>query len=149
GGAAIAVRADASMETDVVRIASEAERAFGGFDAWVNNAAVSAYGTCLDVSIDDMRRIMDTNFWGVVYGSRVACARLRKHGGALINMGSVLSETAVPLQGIYSASKQAIKGWTDALRQELLAEGAPVSVTLIKPSAIGTPYAEHSEKYIE
>jgi short-subunit dehydrogenase len=148
GAKAIAVEADVSVESDVVRVADEAARVFGGFDTWVNNAAVSAYGTCLDVSIADMRRIMDTNFWGVVYGSRVACGRLRRRGGALINLGSVLSDRAVPLQGVYSASKHAIKAWTDALRVELEADGAPVSVTLVKPSAIGTPYAEHAAKYM-
>jgi short-subunit dehydrogenase len=147
-GQAIAVVADVSSERDVGRIADEARRAFGGFDTWVNNAAVSAYGSCTDVSLDDMRRIMDVNFWGMVYGSRVACNHLRQHGGALINVGSVVSDRAVPLQGIYSASKHAIKGWTDTLRTELAHVGAPVSVTLIKPAQIDTPYAEHSAKYL-
>lgn len=148
GGAALAVVADVSNEADVARVADEARRAFGGFDSWVNNAAVSAYGRCLDVTIEDMRRIVDTNLWGVVYGSRVACEQLRRTGGALINVGSVLSDRAVPLQGIYSASKHAIKAWTDALRVELAHEGAAVSVTLIKPGAINTPYAEHAKNYL-
>jgi NAD(P)-dependent dehydrogenase (short-subunit alcohol dehydrogenase family) len=148
GGQAVAVVADVSSPDDVGRIADEAERAFGGFDSWVNDAAVSAYGSCTDVSLDDMRRIMEVNFWGMVYGSRIACAHLRRHGGALINVGSVVSDRAVPLQGMYSASKHAIKGWTDTLRTELAHAGAPVSVTLIKPAAIDTPYAEHSAKYL-
>ena len=147
GGEAVAVIADVASEDDVARIAEEARTAFGGFDTWVNNAALSAYGSCLEVSLDEMRRIMDTNFWGIVHGSRVACAQLRRTGGALINMGSVVSDRAVPLQGVYSASKHAIKGWTDSLRTELAFEDAPVSVTLIKPSAIGTPYAEHASNY--
>jgi short-subunit dehydrogenase len=147
-GNAIAVTADASSEPDVRHIAQEAARAFGGFDTWVNNAAVSAYGRCLDVPLDSMRRIMETNFWGVVYGSRVACEHLRRRGGALINLGSIVSDRAAPLQGMYSASKHAIKGWTDALRMELAHDGAPVSVTLIKPAAINTPYAEHAENYL-
>jgi short-subunit dehydrogenase len=147
-GIALEVVADVTSEEDVRRIADEAVRAFGGFDTWVNNAAVSAYGACLDVSLDDMRRIMDTNFWGMVYGARVACERLRQTGGSLINLGSIVSDRAVPLQGIYSASKHAIKGWTDSLRTELMHEGAPVSVTLIKPAAINTPYAEHARNYL-
>jgi short-subunit dehydrogenase len=147
GGKALAVVADVSLLGDVERVAAEARRQFGGFDTWVNNAAVSAYGSSLDVSLDDMRRIMDTNFWGVVHGSRVACHHLRQHGGALINLGSVLSDRAVPFQGAYSASKHAIKAWTDALRDELTYEGAPVSVTLIKPAAVDTPYAEHAHNY--
>jgi short-subunit dehydrogenase len=146
-GDAIAVTCDVSSEDDVRRVAARAIDAFGRIDTWVNNAAVSAYGTCLEVSSADMRRIMDVNFWGVVHGSRVACGHMREHGGALINLGSVLSDRAVPLQGAYSASKHAIKGWTDALRVELGVEGVPISVTLIKPSAIGTPYAEHASNY--
>jgi short-subunit dehydrogenase len=147
GGQAIAVQADVGSETDVRHIAAEAIRAFGGFDTWVNNAGVSIYGRGLDVPIPDMRRVFETNVWGVVYGSRVACEHLRHRGGALINLGSELSDKAAPLQAIYSASKHAVKGWTDALRMELDYEGLPVSVTLIKPGPIDTPYTEHARNY--
>ena len=71
------------------------------------------------------------------------------NGGALINLGSVESDYAIPLQGMYSASKHAVKGFTDALRIELQDAGAPVSVTLIKPWAIGTPLREHVKNYFE
>jgi len=60
-----------------------------------------------------------------------------------------VSDQAVPLQAIYSASKHAVKGWTDALRMELEYESAPVSVTLIKPGPIDTPYTEHAKNYLE
>jgi hypothetical protein len=75
----------------------------------------------------------------------VACTYLRERGGALINVGSVLSDVAIPIQGTYCASKHAVKGYTDALRMELEEEGAPISVTLIKPSAIDTPYTRHAK----
>lgn len=101
------------------RIADTAINEFGGFDTWVNNAGVSIYGPLVEVSIEDMRQLFETNFWGVVYGSRIACEHLRQRGGALINIGSVLSDRAIPLQGIYCASKHAVKGFTDALRMEL------------------------------
>jgi short-subunit dehydrogenase len=149
GARAIAVVADVGSEGEVQRIADEAVREYGGFDTWVNNAGASVYGTCLEVSIDDMRRVFETNFWGVVYGSRVAGAHLRRRGGALINLGSELSDRAAPLQGIYSASKHAVKGWTDALRAELEYDHAPISVTLIKPGPIDTPYTEHAKNYLE
>ena len=149
GGQAIAVVADVGIEADVERIARSAIDEYGGFDTWVNNAAGSVYGECLDVTIDDMKRVIDTNFWGVVYGSRAACRHLRARGGALINVGSEVSDRAVPLQGIYSASKHAVKGWTDALRAELEYAGAPISVTLIKPGPIDTPYAQHAKNYLE
>jgi NAD(P)-dependent dehydrogenase (short-subunit alcohol dehydrogenase family) len=149
GGDAVAVVADVGREADVDRIAATAIQHYGGFDTWVNNAAGSVYGDCLDVAIEDMKRVIDTNFWGVVYGSRAACRHLLSRGGALINIGSEVSDRAVPLQGIYSASKHAVKGWTEALRTELEHAGAPISVTLIKPGPIDTPYAEHAKNYLE
>ncbi|MDB6123623.1 MAG: yxnA [Pedosphaera sp.] len=149
GGEAAYVVADVGKEEDVQRIADKAIERFGGFDTWVNNAGVSIYGNLLDVPMEDMRRLFDTNFWGLIHGSRVAAKHLRKYGGALINIGSTLSDRAIPVQGIYCASKHAVKGFTDALRMELEAEKAPVSVTLIKPAAIDTPYTQHAKNYLE
>ena len=80
----------------------------------------------------------------MVIGSRIAATHLRRHGGALINLGSVLSDRAVPMQAAYCASKHAVKGFTNAFRMELEADGAPVSVTLIKPGAIDTMFEEHA-----
>jgi len=145
GGKAIHVAGDVGLPDDVQKIANEAIRRFGGFDTWVNNAGVSIYGPVLDQTLPDQRRLFDTNYWGVVHGSIVACNHLRVRGGALINIGSVLSDVAIPIQGTYCATKHAVKGYTDALRMELEEEGAPISVTLIKPSAIDTPYTKHAK----
>ena len=149
GGQAVHVVADVSKREDVRAIARRAEEAFGGFDTWVNNAGVSIYGRLEEVPVEEMRQLFETNFWGLVYGSLEAAAHLKQRGGALINIGSVLSDRAIPLQGIYSASKHAVKGFTDALRTELEEEGAPISVTLVKPNAIDTPYAEHAKNYMD
>lgn len=148
GGEAIYVRADVGNFEDVRRVGEEALRRFGGFDTWVNNAGVSIYGRIMDVPLEDHRRLFDTNYWGVVHGTQVAVEHLRQRGGALIQIGSVLSDRAIPLQGTYCATKHAVKGYTDALRMELEAENAPVSVTLIKPSAIDTPYKEHARNLL-
>lgn len=148
GGEATYVIADVGDEADVLKIASAAKERFGGFDTWVNNAGVSIYGKFTDVPIEDQRRLFETNYWGVVYGSLAAVQQLRQRGGALINVGSVLSDRAIPLQGAYCASKHAVKGFTDALRMELEHEGAPISVSLIKPSAIDTPYTDHAKNYL-
>ena len=149
GGEAVYVVADVGREEDVRRVAEEALRRFGRIDTWVNNAGVSIYGRILDTPVEDMRRLYETNFWGVVYGSMVAAEHMRQRGGAIINVGSVLSDRAIPVQGVYSSSKHAVKGFTDALRMELEAEGAPVSVTLIKPSTIDTPYTKHAKNLME
>lgn len=143
------VTADVGKEADVRRIADVAIARFGGFDTWINNAGISIYGKVEEVSIEDQRRLFDTNYWGIVYGSRIACEHLRRNGGKLINVGSALSERAIPIQGIYSASKAAVMGFTDALRMELSQDEAPVSVTLIKPGAIDTPYKEHAANYLD
>ena len=74
---------------------------------------------------------------------------MKDRGGVLINIGSEVSDVAIPLQGIYSASKHAVKGYTDALRMELEHDRIPIAVTLVKPSAINTPYPEHARSYLE
>jgi NAD(P)-dependent dehydrogenase (short-subunit alcohol dehydrogenase family) len=148
GGKARSVVADVANQEDVERLAATAVEEFGAIDTWVNNAGVSFYGNLMEVAIEDMRRLFEVNFWGTVYGARAAVPRLRRNGGALINIGSVVSDRAIPLQGAYSASKHAVKGFTDALRMELQEEGAPISVTLIKPSTIDTPYFQHAKNYM-
>jgi short-subunit dehydrogenase len=139
---------DVAEETTLRRAAEMAKANFGGFDTWVNNAGCSVYGRIMDVPVEDLRRLFETNFWGLVNGSRIAVEYLRNRGGALINVGSEVSDAPIPLQGMYSASKHAVKGFTDALRMELEADGFPVSVTLIKPTAIHTPFAENARNYL-
>ena len=149
GGKAIAVVGDVAHAKDMERAADAAIAAFGDIDSWVNNAGVSVYGTVDEISLADHRRVFDVNYWGVVHGSLEAARRLRKHGGAIVNVGSVLSDRAELLQGPYSASKHAVKAFTDTLRMELEGTGAPISVTLIKPSAMDTPFFEHAKTLLD
>jgi len=149
GGRCAMVVADVGVKEDVQRIAAEAERAFGPFDTWVNNAGVGMYAKLEKIRDEDHERLFQTNYWGVVYGSRQALLVLKRRGGALINMGSIASEMPAPLLGAYTASKHAVKGFTDSLRLELLHEGAPVSVTLIQPSGMDTPFGEHAKNDME
>jgi len=147
GGEAIGVVADVGNLEDVQRIARAALDRFGGFDTWVNNAGVGIHSEILKTPIEDERRLFETNYWGTVYGSRVAAEHLRGRGGAIINIGSVASDRAVPQSGAYSASKHAVKAYTDAFRTELEVEGAPISITLIKPTATATPFFEREKVY--
>jgi len=149
GGSAVHAVADVADEAAMRRVADLAVHSFGGIDCWVNNAGVSIYGRIEEVTMEDHRRLFETNYWGVVIGSRIAAKHLRQHGGALINVGSVVSERAIPLQGPYSATKHAVKAFTDALRMELEADGAPISVTLIKPASIDTGFEEHAKNYMD
>lgn len=152
------VVADVADAAVLKLVAERATERFGGFDTWVNNAGASVYGRLWDIPEEDARQVFETNYWGSVHGSLVAANHFRErsgddtdseYGGALINVGSVLSDRAIPLQGHYCATKHAIKGFTDALRMELEKDDVPVSVTLIKPSAIDTPYPEHAANYMD
>lgn len=149
GGRVAVCPADVADVADVERIADTAIAQFGGFDSWVNNAAAATYGRMDQVPLDDHRRIFDVNYFGVLHGSLVAVRHLREKGGAIVNLGSVLSDRAMILQGPYSATKAAVQAATDALRMELEQDGAPISVTLIKPAAIHTPYPEHARNYMD
>jgi short-subunit dehydrogenase len=149
GGRASFIAADVADPEAMIRVAEAARREFGGIDTWVNNAGVSIFGKLMDVPLEDKRRLFDTNFWGVVHGCRAAVKQLQERGGAIINIGSIVSDRAVPLQGMYSASKHAVQGYTDALRMELEHDRLPIAVTLVKPSAIDTPYLEHARNYME
>lgn len=150
GGEAIYVVADVAERAQVQRIADAAIERFGRIDTWVNDAGVSIYGSLEEVSDEDSRRLFDTNFWGVVNGSLVALPYLKASGGALLNVGSEVSDAVVPLQGMYSASKHAVKGFTDALRVEQEKVGkANISITLIQPTAVDTPYPQHARNYTD
>ena len=144
GGRAQPVVADVADMAQVERIAETAIAAFGGFDSWCNVAAAALYGEIEDVPLDDHRRVFDVNYWGVVHGTMVASRHLKEKGGAVVNVGSILSDRAIALQGPYSATKFAVKAITDTFRMEFAAEGYPISVTLVKPAAIDTPYPEHA-----
>ncbi len=150
GGEAAVVTADVAERGALEDAAKLAVERFGRIDTWINNAGVSIYGRLDEVEDADNRRLFETNFWGTVYGSLAALPYLKRQGGALINVGSEVSDAVVPLQGMYSASKHAVKGFTDALRVEIeLLDKAPVEVVLIQPTAVDTPYPEHAANYME
>lgn len=138
--------ADVADHDSLVEAADKCARLFGGFDTWVNNAGVSIYGPIRETTLEDQRRLFETNYWGVVNGSLVAVEHLRTRpgGGAIVNVGSILSDAPLPVQGIYSASKHAVKGFTNALRMELIREQAPIALSLVKPAAVDTPYSRHA-----
>lgn len=150
GGRVAICAADVSIEADIERIVATAVSAFGGFDSWVNNAAAATYGTVEQVSTAEHRRVFDVNYFGYVYGCLAAARHLKtRGGGAIVNIGSILGDRAIIQQGPYAATKAAIQVLTDVLRMELEAEAAGISVTLIKPGAINTPYPEHARNLMD
>ena len=148
GGEATFVVCDVADMEAVQGVAETALRTYGRIDTWFNNAGVSVYGRVVDVPVEDARRVFDTNYWGVVNGSLVAIQHLHEEGGVLLNMGSLASQRSLPLQGHYAATKQAVRAFTSALRMELEHDDVPISVTLIEPGAIDTPYPQHARSYL-
>lgn len=149
GGHALALTVDVGDADAIAEAVDRIVAEFGRIDTWVNNAGVSIYGSLDEIGLEDARRLFDTNFWGVVHGSLAALPHLRRENGALINVGSEVSEAVVPLQGMYTASKHAVKGFTDALRVEVEnVDRSGMSVVLIQPTAVNTPFPEHARNYM-
>ncbi|MTV36551.1 SDR family oxidoreductase [Duganella radicis] len=149
GHEALAVPTDVGSHDEIAALGRAAIQRYGRIDSWINNAGISIFGRYLDVPLEDHHKLFQTNFWGVVNGSLVALKLMRENGGAIINLGSELSERSVPLQGMYSASKHAVKGFTDSLRMEVEKEDLPISVTLIKPAGIDTMFVPHARNYMK
>ena len=130
------------------RVADTAVREFGGFDTWVNDAGISIYGKLTEVPLEDKKRLFDTNFWGVVNGCRTAVRHLRRrrhdHQHRQYRVGSRCADAG----HLFSLEARGL-GYTDALRMELEHDRLPIVVTLVKPSAINTPFVEHARNYMD
>ena len=119
---------------------------FGESDVVVNNAGVAVSQTIEDLSYEDFDWLMDINFWGVVYGTKTFLADLKSRpDAAVINISSVFGLISVPTQGAYNASKFAVRGFTEALRQELT--GTPVHVMSVHPGGIRTNIARNARMH--
>ena len=149
GGKADYIVADVGERDQVKRAVQSIIKRHGGFDTWYNCAGIGVYARLEQLTDEDHERLFKTNYWGVVYGSLEALPHLKKNGGTLINQGSIASDMPVPILGAYAATKHAVKGFTDSLRQELIEDGAPVRVTLIKPAGIHTPFGKHARNYMD
>lgn len=149
GGRALAVECDVSRPDQIEALAMRALEEYGGIDTWVNNAGLSIYGRLDTVPIDDQRALFEVNYWGAVSGSLTAARVMAENGGVIINVGSVVSDRAIPLQGAYCASKHALKAFTDTLRMEIDEAGLPIAVSLVKPASIDTPFFEHARTYMD
>jgi len=150
GGRIATCVADVSDPAAVDRVVTVAIDSFGGFDSWVNNAGIGTYGTLEQVPVADHRRMFDVNYFGTLHGALAAARHLRtRGGGAIVNIGSILSDRAIVQQGPYTATKHAVQALTDTLRMELERDNAGISVTLVKPGPIDTPFPEHARNFMD
>jgi short-subunit dehydrogenase len=140
GGQAEVVVTDVADYAQVERLGQRAVDRFGRVDTWVNNAAVSAYASVEQLEADEMERLVSVNLLGQMFGSKVAVKHMKpRHAGTIINVGSALSERAIPLQSAYVATKHGVQGFSEALRLELAHEEAGIEVVVILPSSVNTP----------
>lgn len=140
-----AAKLDVSDRAAVHGWADAVAKEFGRVNLIFNNAGVALGSTLEAVSYEDFEWIMGINFWGVVYGTKAFLPHLRASGeGHIVNTSSVFGLFAVPGNGTYNSSKFAVRGFTEALRQELELTGANVSATSVHPGGIKTNIARSS-----
>jgi NADP-dependent 3-hydroxy acid dehydrogenase YdfG len=140
-----AVRIDRVDVSDRVAMAAYAPSMvdhFGRVDVLVNNAGVALHGDLEDLSYDDLDWIVSINFWGVVHGTKAFLPHLISSGdGHVVTLSSLYGLLSMPGQSAYNATKYAVRGLTEALREELLIAGHPVGVTVVHPGGIKTAIA--------
>jgi short-subunit dehydrogenase len=145
GGQPHVVPTDVAEWPQVERLALHAVEMFGRIDTWVNNAGVAVYATAENTTVEETSRVLQVNFMGIVHGVKAVLPYMRQQGyGTIINLGSVESKRALPYHSAYTASKHAVKAYTDSLRMELQREKSGINVTLILPAGINTPFFNHA-----
>jgi short-subunit dehydrogenase len=151
GGRALVVAADVTDEDALQRVARRTVETFGRLDAWVNNAAVSLFGLFEDTPSEPYRRVLETNLFGYIHGARAALPHFRRQGsGVLVNNASMVAKLSQPYASAYVASKHAILGFSQSLRQELeLLGDRDIHVATVMPATIDTPFFQHAANYAE
>lgn len=145
GGKSSAVITDVSDWEQVNRLAQEARGLFGTVDTWINNAGIALYSEVEEATPDEMKRVIDVNLMGTIYGCMAAIKLMRDEGeGTIINLSSVLARRSVPMQSAYCAAKHGVTGFTEAFRLELERSHPGIRLVEIMPSSINTPLFSHA-----
>ena len=140
GRRACIASADVADAAALERAAQHIETTLGPIDCWINNAMATVFAPVSQLSADEFLRGTQVTYLGQVHGTMVALKRMRRRdAGTIVNIGSALSYRAIPLQSAYCASKFAVRGFTDALRQELLHDAVRVHLTMVHLPAHNTP----------
>jgi len=133
---------DVSSREAVFAHADAVKERFGVVNLVINNAGVAVSKDILDMPLADIEWLMGINFWGVVYGTKAFLPALIESGeGHLVNISSLFGMIAVPSQSAYNAAKFAVRGFTEALREEVLIAGHPIKVSCVHPGGVKTNIA--------
>ena len=145
-GATVKVdRLDVTEREAFLAYADAVNEHFGKVNQIYNNAGIAFTGDIEVSQFKDIERVMDVDFWGVVNGTKAFLPHLIASGdGHVINVSSVFGLLAVPSQAAYNAAKFAVRGFTEALRQEMFVAGHPVNVTTVHPGGIKTGIARNA-----
>jgi NAD(P)-dependent dehydrogenase (short-subunit alcohol dehydrogenase family) len=140
GRRALVVPVDVADAAALDAAAEWVESQLGPIDVWVNNAMTSVLAPVAATDSDDFKRVTEVTYLGCVYGTMAALRRMRERNrGTIIQVGSALSYRAIPLQASYCGAKHALRGFTDALRVELLHERSGVRVSMVQLPGLDTP----------
>jgi NAD(P)-dependent dehydrogenase (short-subunit alcohol dehydrogenase family) len=140
GGSPLVVPADVTDRGSLSAAIDRTAGDFGGLDVVVVNAGAAAYGAFSETDPDDFDRTLDVTLRGAVDTARAALPHLEATGGALLVVGSVADKIPLPLMSAYTAAKHGLRGFVDALTLELRGEGSSVSVSLVSPGPVDTPF---------
>lgn len=148
GGHPLPVPTDVNDEQAMHALARRTVENFGRVDTWINNAAVTLFGRFEETPAADYRRVIETNLFGYINGARAAIPWFREQGsGVLINVASVAGRVAQPFTSAYVASKAAVIGLSECLRQELRDAPGVHVVTMLLPS-VDTPLFQHGANHM-
>jgi NAD(P)-dependent dehydrogenase (short-subunit alcohol dehydrogenase family) len=140
GGFALAIPTDVADSEQVEQAAKAIEEQFGGIDIWINNAMTTVFSPFREVTPEEFKRATEVTYLGTVYGTMAALERMYpRNRGTIVQVGSALAYRSIPLQSAYCGAKHAIRGFTDALRSEILHDGSDVHITMVQLPAINTP----------
>ena len=150
GGEAMTIATDVADPAQVEAAAQQVEQQWGAIDVWVNNAMATLYCEVMRSTPEQFRRATEVTYLGTVWGTQAALRRMRPRGhGVIVQVGSALAYRSIPLQAAYCGAKSAIRGFTDALRSELLHDGSPIRLTMVQLSAFNTPQFDWAENCMQ
>jgi NAD(P)-dependent dehydrogenase (short-subunit alcohol dehydrogenase family) len=139
GAEALAVPADCAIQDEVNQVVEQAVDRFGRIDTYIANAIVTVYAETYRYEPEELRRVLDVNFFGQVYGYWAALPHLRESRGTFVSVQSALAYRGIPLQGAYCASKAALRAFFESARVEVRNAGWDVAISVVHPAAINTP----------